>query len=134
MARAKHAPAAGSSGGRAPYETDVYVPDWLRLDRAELHVLLSVIRDPLAVHVYMLVLTNGVFTTGEFLGSYARLMELCRPPQPARGRWAPGPSYKQLRTAVDKLVDHHLLRRGSSNESQGQLRLKAYPRKTKKTT
>lgn len=126
-------PAAGASGGPAPLPTDFHAPEFLRLDRAELVTLLQRIRDPLAVHVYLLVLGYGVFETGEFLGSYARLQELCRPPQPPRGQWRRGPSMKALRNAVTRLVDAHLLVRGSTNEAQGQLRLRAYPRKTKKT-
>ena len=127
--RSQYGPAAGASGGREPLETTLYVPDFLRLDRAELFTLLQQIREPLVSHVFLLVLANCVFETGEFLGSYARLISLSTPEREGPGRKVIRPTMKQMRRAVDVLVDMHLLRRGLKNEEQGQLRLRATPRK-----
>lgn len=86
-------------------------------------MLFHVLRDSVAAHVYMLIYAHCVFTTGEFLGSYARLMELCTPPQPERGKRRPGPSMWTLRRCIDDLEAHGLIRRGTGNEAQGQLRI-----------
>jgi hypothetical protein len=120
----KNKKAAGESGGRAPYAaTLANVPDFMRLEANELLVLLNVLRDPLAVHLYLLLLTQMDYTGGEFMSSYARLMELMTPPAPERGRRRPGPSYKQVRTALDSLIACGLVNRGLKNAEQGQLRL-----------
>lgn len=121
---ARNEPAAGASGGRAPYPAAIHVPDFMRLEGHELVSLLQVLRDPLAVHLYLLLLTQMQYTSGEFLSSYARLMELMTPPTPERGRRRSGPSYKQVRTALQALVSVDLVRRGRDNEAQGQLRLR----------
>ena len=121
---AHNPPAAGASGGRAPFAATVHTPEFMRLEGAELVTLLQVLRDPLAVHLYLLLLVQMRYTSGEFLSSYARLMELMTPPQPERGRRRSGPTYKQCRTALESLIACRLVRRGSSNESQGQLRLR----------
>jgi len=132
MTRARIGPAAGASGGRAPYAAKVKPPDFIRLDQRELATLLDTLRDPLASQIFLLILAHGLFENGEFLGGYARLMELCTPPHPERGRRRPGPSYKQVRRAIDDLVAMRLVWRNSTaNENQGQLRLKVTPRKTK---
>jgi hypothetical protein len=132
LTRSQFGPAAGASGGRAPYAAKFSPPEFLRLDQREIGALLDTLRDPLATQVFMLVLAHGLFENGEFLGGYARLMELCTPPQPERGRRRAGPTYKQLRRAIDDLVAANLLwRNASSNAAQGQLRLRAVPRKTK---
>lgn len=128
--RQRNAPAAGASGGRAPLLAHLETPAFMRLDGAELVTLLQVLRDPLAVHLYLLLLVQMRFTEGEFLSSYARLMELMTPPTPERGRRRVGPTYKQLRRALDDLVATGLVNRGSDNQSQGQLRLHLQPRKT----
>lgn len=105
------------------------VPEFLRLEQGELESLLHVLRDPLATQIYMLLLAHADFKTGEFLGGYHRLMELCTPPIPERGRRRPGPSYWQVRRVVDDLIKvHHVWRNAASNEAQGQLRLKVTPR------
>lgn len=120
----KNTKAAGESGGRAPYAaTLANVPDFMRLEANELLVLLNVLRDPLAVHLYLLLLTQMDYTGGEFMSSYARLMELMTPPAPERGRRRSGPSYKQVRTALDSLIACGLVNRGLKNAEQGQLRL-----------
>ena len=134
MARAPAA--AGTTAGPAPLPATLHAPDFLRLDRVELAALLNKLRDPLAVHTYLLLLVQMSYTQGEFLGGYARLMELMTPPPPERGRSKPGPTYKQVRTAVDDLIAVGLVTRGDQNESQGQLRLYMAPRggKPKKPT
>ncbi|MDP1740092.1 hypothetical protein [Polaromonas sp.] len=105
------------------------VPEFLRLEQGELNSLLHVLRDPLATQIYLLLLAHTDFKTGEFLGGYHRLMELCTPPIPERGRRRPGPSYWQVRRVVDDLIKaRHVWRNAASNEAQGQLRLKIVPR------
>ena len=102
------------------------------LEHEELRVLLHVLRDPLATHVHMLLLTHSNFATGEFLGGYHRLMELCTPPQPERGKRRPGPSFEQLRRVVRDLIAHALvMRNAAANAAQGQLRLQLKPRDQK---
>lgn len=119
----KNQPAAGASGGRAPLPAVIHVPRFLNHEQGELHVLLNNLRDPLCTQLYMLIESFCVFETGEFLGSYAALMELCTPPRPERGRRRPGPSMRVVRRAVADLESAGLLRRGSSNAEHGQLRL-----------
>jgi hypothetical protein len=126
-----HGPAAGTTKGRAPFLAKFKPPEFLRLDKRELDALLDKLRDPLASQVFLLVLAHGAFENGEFLGGYARLMDLCRPSHPERGTRRPGPTYKQMRRVVDDLVECGLLwRNAGSNEAQGQLRLHAVARKT----
>ena len=110
----------------------LFVPEFLFLEHEELRVLLHVLRDPLATHVHMLLLTHSNFATGEFLGGYHRLMELCTPPQPERGKRRPGPSFEQLRRVVRDLIDNALvMRNAAANAAQGQLRLQLKPRDQK---
>ncbi len=127
----KHTPAAGHYGGAAPLAADIYVPDFLRLDRAELGVLLQMVRYPLATHVYMLLKAHSSFTTGEFLGSYARLISLCTPPATGRpGKTPEPPTIKQMRYALDLLEERHLISRNrANNAAQGQLRVRLVPAK-----
>lgn len=127
-ARSQYGPAAGAPGGAAPRLAKLHTPQFLRLDQGELQTLLDVLRDPLVTQVFLLMQAFSDFRTGEFLGTYARLMDLCTPPAPERGRRRSGPTYKQLRRAVDDLVAIGLARRGESNESQGQLRVYLPPR------
>jgi len=131
---ARNAPAAGSSGGRDPLPAGIHLPDFMRLEQHELVTLLHVLRDPLAAHLYLLLLTQMQYTSGIFLSSYARLMELMTPPKPERGRRLPGPTYKQVRRALQSLVDCKLVQRSAKNAEQGQLRLRLASRaKPKKT-
>lgn len=90
----------------------------------ELVTLLSVLRDSHTVHLYLLLLTQMQYTSGDFLSSYARLMELMTPPVPERGRRMSGPTYKQVRRCLDDLVACKLVRRSTKNMEQGQLRLR----------
>lgn len=106
----------------------------MRLEGAELVTLLHALRDPIAVHLYLLLLVQMQYTDGHFLGTYARLMDLMTPPEPERGRRRAGPTYKQLRTALDALESVKLVRRDGANEAQGQLRLWLASRKKKTTT
>lgn len=119
----RNTPAAGASGGRAPLPAVYRAPRFLNHEQGELHVLLNGLRDPLCTHLFMLLESFCVFDTGEFLGSYALLIELCTPPQPERGRRRAGPSMRVIRRAVDDLEQAGLVRRSASNEAQGQLRL-----------
>lgn len=116
-------PAAGASGGRAPLPATYFVPRFLHIDSPELDVLFHQLRDPLCTQLYMLILGHSVFDTGEFLGGYARLMDLCTPPQPERGKRRPSPSMKVMRRSIDDLVRFGLLQRGAKNQEQGELRL-----------
>lgn len=125
------------------------VPKFLRFERNELQSLYHVLRDPLVTHVYGLLMLHTDFKTGEFLGGYKRLMELCTPPQPERGRRRPGPSYWQLRRVVEDLLTHlsqhygedgqptlraPLARRDArANAAQGQLRIHLIPREKNDT-
>lgn len=122
----RNRPAAGASGGAAPLPATYFVPDFLRLDRFELDAIYHRLRDPLAGHLYLLIRGHCVFETGEFLGAYARLMELCTPPQPERGPRRKGPSLEMVRRALRDLVAAGLVTRGEDNQAQGQLRLWAY--------
>ena len=103
----------------------------MRLEGAELVALLHVLRDPLAVHLYLLLLVQMQYTEGHFLGTYARLMDLMTPPAGERGRRRAVPTYKQLRVALDELVSVDLVRRDAANQQQGQLRLWLASRKKK---
>ena len=121
-------PAAGASGGSAPLPWTLHVPGFMRLEGLELVSLLQVLRSSLALHVFLILLTQMRFTEGHFLGSIAALMEICTPPKPERGRRVKGPSYDQIRRAIDELESVDLVRRGRDNEAQGQLRLWLSPR------
>lgn len=122
-AHESHQPAAGASGGRAPLPATYFPARYLHITSEELAALLNQLRDPLCTHLYFLIEGHSVFDTGEFLGSYAALMELCTPPQPERGKRRLGPTMRVLRRAVDDLEQIGLLQRGERNCAQGQLRL-----------
>lgn len=124
----RNAPAAGASGGRAPLPATFFPPAFTYL--AEEFPILVTLQDPIAGWLYILIKGHCVFNTGEFLGSYARLMELMTPPQPERGKRRSGPSYKTLRRCIDDLERVGLLKRSTSNEAQGQLRLWLTPPST----
>lgn len=110
----------------------MFCPDFLFLEHEELRVLFNVLRDPLATQAYQLMLMHSNFQTGEFLGGYHRLMELCTPPAPERSRRRPGPSLEQLRRVVRDLIAEGLVMRdAASNAAQGQLRLQLRPRDQK---
>lgn len=106
----------------------------MRLEGTELVSLLHVLRDPLSVHLYLLLLVQMQYSDGHFLGTYARLMDLMTPPAPERGRRRAGPTYKQLRNALESLVSAGMVRRDERNAEQGQLRLWLASRKKAKKT
>lgn len=124
MSRAKFGPAAGTPQGPEPLPATFFPPQFARLNDEELRTLLHAERDSNLLHVYLLLRTGCDFTSGHMLTTYARLIELMTPPQPERGRRREGPTYKQLRTALDTLEAHDMIRRDlGSNAAQGQLRL-----------
>ncbi len=125
---ARNTPAAGASGGRAPFPANIRLPDFIRLEGAELVALLLALRSSRAIHLFLLLMVQMGFTDGHFLSSYARLIELMTPPRPERGMRRAGPSMKQVRNALDELISVDMVRRGRDNEAQGQLRLWLAPR------
>lgn len=127
-----HGPAAGASGGAAPKLAAMHVSDFTRLEKNEKWSLLNALRDPLATHIYLLLLEQADFTQGEFMSPYARLQDLCTPPQPERGKRRPGPSLWQVRRVIDDLIKQGLVwRDAAANQAHGQLRLKVLPRRSK---
>ena len=123
--RSQYGPAPGAKGGRPVYDAaGATFPDFLRMERMELAALMDVIREPLVLHVYMLLRAFCEWKTGEFLGNYQTLEAWCTPPKNPAGRTVPGPTRKQVIRAVKVLEDCHLVTRGLKNEEQGQLRLK----------
>jgi len=116
-----------------PLPATLITPQFLWLNAQELQVLYSILRHPLAASLYMLVLIHSDFESGEFLGNYARLIELLTPPAPERGKRRAAPSLWQVRSALNDLIDCGLVRRGLKNLEQGQLRLKITPRKFPKS-
>lgn len=118
----RNPPAAGASGGRAPLPATFFAPEFINIEQPVLEALFR-LQDPLCSHLYMLILQHSTFKTGEFLGSYARLLELCTPPAPERGKRRLGPSYKVVRDALTRLECSQLIERGNNNAEQGQLRL-----------
>ncbi len=123
MSRSKFGPAAGAPGGPAPRLTRMRAPEYLKQQRLELEAKWST-GNPIALMAYDFIVAGSDFKTGEFLGSYARLISLCTRPAPERGRPPKGPSYKQMRIAIDDLIAVGLVVRGEQNEAQGQLRLR----------
>lgn len=114
-----------------PLPATHHAPEFLRLEHVELRVLMNVLRCPLATQIFMLVLAESDFKTGELVTNYARLIELCTPPAPERGRRVPGPTLKQVRNAVADLIAYNLVKRNAAkNEAQQMLRL--YVRKRSK--
>lgn len=133
-------PAAGTRRGPAPRQTRVSPPAFLRLEGQsavaengvnELDLLINVLRNPLADAVYLRMLAmSRLFDTGEYLGSYAQLMDLCTPPRPERGPARKGPTYDALRQALDDLESVGLISRDrAANFNHGQLRVYLIPRK-----
>ncbi|MBN9407618.1 MAG: hypothetical protein J0H69_00585 [Burkholderiales bacterium] len=132
--RRLYGPAAGASGGPAPYPARIKAPRFVRFEEAELAALFERLCYPLATHVFGLLVLHTTFTEGEFLGSYARLIELCTPPRPERGRRVAGPTMKQIRNAIDALIAEGIVWRADTNKAQGQLRLRVVARVIKATS
>lgn len=118
-----------------PLPATLHAPEFLRLDRAELQYLLNRERDPLTIHLYLLIVSQADFATGELLTNYPRLIELCTPPAgESGGRQVKAPTIKQVRTRMDRLESIRMIRRPlESNQAQGMLRIFVYPRANKKT-
>lgn len=107
-----------------PLPATIFTPDFIRLEGVELKHLLNTLRDPLCTQILLLVITQSDFKTGHLLTNYARLIELCTPPQPERGRRMDGPTLKQVRRAIDWLEGCNLIKRDASeNAAQGLLKL-----------
>ena len=116
-------PAAGTRQGPDPLPAAVHLPPRISLSHDELHVLLHLLREPLAAHTYVLLRAQADFASGHVLLTYARLMELMTPPQPERGKRRPAPTYEQIRRVLRDLETYGLLRRNAANNAaQGQLR------------
>ena len=106
-----------------PLPVTIFLPDFLRLDRAELTPLLRC-GDPLTMALYLLLRAQCDFASGELVTNYPRLMELLTPAQPERGRRMDGPTMKQVRRALDWLEGFKLIRRNAEkNFNQGTLRI-----------
>ena len=120
-------PAPGASGGERPRLATLQAPPYTRLDKAECDAL-GKLKDQLCAWIYLLLCMHADFQSGELLTSYARLIALSTPPKPERGRARLGPSYWQMRRAIDDLERARLVVRHEYNEAQGQLRLYIRPR------
>lgn len=115
-----------------PLPATLFAPEFIRFDQVELQALLNKLRDPITVHLYFLICTQCNFKTGELITNYPRLIELCTPPQPERGKRLVGPTLWQVRRAIDWLISARLVvRNAAANEAQGMLRLKVRPRDAK---
>lgn len=128
MARSNFGPAAGASGGATPLPAKrLHVPEFLRYTRQEMHAIVNLAKHELAGGLYLLLCIGSVFkgpTAGEVLTTYAHLQAALRPPKPERGKWAPEPTLKRVRTALAALEAVGLVHRDTErNAAQGQLRL-----------
>lgn len=110
-----------------PKITRLVPPAFVRLTGAELDALWNRTGHELAGSLYLLLIGGSIFKgpqAGQFLGSYARLQALLRPPKPERGQWALPPTLKRIRTALAALEGAGLVWRDpTNNQAQGQLRL-----------
>lgn len=114
-----------------PLPATLHAPEFLRFEHVELQALLNQVRDPLCVHLFFLITSQADFKSGHLLTNYARLIELCTPPQPERGRRMTPPTLKQVRRALDWLIEARLVKRDAAhNAAQGMLHL--YVRKRSK--
>ncbi|MDR7095543.1 hypothetical protein [Hydrogenophaga laconesensis] len=115
-----------------PLPATIFTPSFLRFEGEELKILLNKLRDPLTVHLYFILVSQADFNSGEQITNYKRLIELCTPPPPEKGKRMPPPTIDQVRRAVQWLVDAKLVARNTErNETQGMLRL--YVRSRAKT-
>lgn len=107
-----------------PLPATIFTPEFIQLGHVELQPLLNGLRDPLCSHLLLLIVTQGDFKTGHLVTSYARLIELCTPPQPERGRRLAGPTLKEMRRALEWLEGARLIKRDKAeNAAQGMLKL-----------
>lgn len=122
-----------------PLPATLFAPEFIRFDQVELQALLNKLRDPITIHIYFLIVTQCDFKTGELITNYPRLIELCTPPQPERGKRLAPPTLWQVRRAVEWLIEARLVKRNAAaNEAQSTLRLyvrrrNAPPRTKRKT-
>jgi hypothetical protein len=74
------------------------------------------------------------FKSGEISTSYAQLIALLTPDQPAHGRRLPAPTLKQIRSAMDELQDADLIARNKAlNVEAGKLTLAVESREGART-
>ena len=114
-----------------PLPATVTVPDFLILQQREMKILFNDLRNPLFTQLYMLLVIHADFNTGELQTNYARLEELCTPPVREKGGRGKGPTLRQIRYALEQLIEYNLVKRNAEkNASQGMLRLFVRKRKT----
>ena len=115
-----------------PFPTTITVPDFALLRSAELKVLFNDLRWPLATQVFMLLVLHSDFKTGAVPDtSYARLIDLCSPPEREKGGRAKGPTRSQMRYVIEQLIEHRLVKRNAAhNENHGTLKLAVSKRTT----
>ncbi|MDZ7939277.1 MAG: hypothetical protein U5M53_13785 [Rhodoferax sp.] len=90
----------------------------------ELNVLFHKLRNGLYTQVFCLLVIHSDFKTGEVLTNYARLADLCSPPAREKGGRGKGPTERQIRYAVEQLIEQKIVKRNAQkNEAQGMLRL-----------
>lgn len=112
-----------------PLPATLFAPEFIRFDQVELQALLNRLRDPITIAIYFLLVTQCDFKTGVLVTNYPRLIELCTPPQPERGKRLAAPTLWQVRRAIDWLESARLVKRDAAkNEAQGTLRLRVRPR------
>jgi hypothetical protein len=115
-----------------PLPVTLFAPEFLRLEHIELQSLLNKCREPLCVHLFLLIVSQCDFKTGQLITNYPRLIELCTPPTPERGRRMAAPTLKQVRRAMDWLEQCRLIKRNATaNEAQGTLRINVRKRDKK---
>jgi hypothetical protein len=134
VTRTLYGPAAGAKGGTAPLPVPrQFAPEFLTLSHVETDALWNRAGNGLAERLYPRLAGRAVFkgprkgwvegATGSPL-TYAWLQAVLRPPRPEKGQWAPGPTLKQIRTALDALEAAGLIHRDrSGNQAQGMLQL-----------
>ena len=130
----KNPPAAGASGGRPPYGASIFTPEFLRLYAHELKILLAVLCNPLATHLFLTLVTESEYDTGKVETSYARLIALCSEPIAERaGRRRKPPTMWQVRSALDDLQKYNCIKRNlEHNQAQGTLQISLRKRKSNK--
>lgn len=113
----------------------LFIPTFLTQDKRELHQLLNVLRDPLCTHLYGVLLAHSDFDRGTVSTSYAALRVYTTPPAPERGKRLPAPTLKQVRRAIDWLIEAGLVKRDAEeNAAQGILKLRVRPRTKKRAS
>lgn len=94
-------------------------------------MLLNVLRNPLATHLFFMLVSESAFDSGKVYTNYARLQMLCTDPTPERGRKRAPATLKQVRNALDALQEYNLIKRNlAHNQAQGTLEISLRKRKT----